>query len=93
MAVFGPSIDVAIALLLGIAFLKYSGYMDALKKEVGYLASGAVFLLLSAVVSAITPSISIPGLQYVELIFIVIAFILVLIGAIAVAIQIFAKLR
>ncbi|MFO7906396.1 MAG: hypothetical protein R6U98_27310, partial [Pirellulaceae bacterium] len=38
-------------------------------KEVGYLASGAVFLLLSAVVSAIMPSINIPGLQYVELIY------------------------
>lgn len=91
--IFSGSVGVGIALLLGIAFLKYSGFMDAIRKEVGYIASGAIFLLLSAVVSTITPAISIPGTQYVELIFVVIAFILVLIGAIAMAIQIFAKLR
>lgn len=93
MVLFGANVDIGIALLLGIAFLKYSGYMDDLRKEVGYIASGAIFLLLSSVVATITVAINFPVIKYVELVFIVIAFILVLIGAISIAIQIFAKLK
>jgi len=90
---FEGSLGVGIGLLLGLAFLKYSGYVDAVKKELGYIASGAVFLLLGAVVSTVAASINIAAISYVELIFVVIAFILVLIGAITMAIQIFSKLR
>jgi len=93
--IFEGTVGVGIALLLGIVFLKYSGFMDDIRKEIGYIAAGAVFLLLSSVVATIgaTPAFTIPGTVYVELIFAVVAFILVLIGAIAMAIQIFAKLR
>ncbi len=90
MELFG---GVGIGLLLGLAFLKYSGYVDAVRKELGYIASGAIFLLLGAVVEEMT----IPGLAsalgWIVLIFQVIAFILVLIGAITMAVQIFSKLK
>lgn len=97
MAVFGleGSLGVGIGLLVGLALLKYSGYVDLIKKELSYLASGAVFLLLGSVVgtvSGVIPQISV-AVDYLVLIFIVIAFLLVLIGAITMAIQIFSKLK
>jgi len=92
---FEGSLGVGIGLLLGLAFLKYSGYVDAVKKELGYIASGAVFLLLGSVLNATSDALPAIGIAvaYIELIFIVIAFILVLIGAITMAIQIFSKLK
>ena len=93
---FEEAIGTAVGILLGLALLKYSGYVDAAKKELGYLASGAVFMLVASVVNSATVAETIQlgnVLNWISLIFIVIAFILVLIGAITMAIQIFSKLR
>jgi len=88
------TLGVGIGILLGLAFLKYSGYVDLIKKELSYIASGAVFLLLAAVVNTVNLGATMAvAIGYIELIFIVIAFILVLIGAITMAIQIFSKIR
>jgi hypothetical protein len=95
MALFEGTLGVGIGLLVGLALLKYSGYVEATKKELGYIASGAVFLLLAATLVPMAqtiPSIEI-AITWINVIFMVIAFILVLIGAIAMAIQIFSKLR
>ncbi len=85
----------AVGILLGLALLKYSGYVDAVKKELGYIASGAIFMLLAAVVESTSSSLAQLDtiIGYISLIFVVIAFILVLIGAITMAIQIFSKLK
>jgi hypothetical protein len=95
MALFEGTLGVGIGLLVGLALLKYSGYVEATKKELGYLASGAIFLLLAATLVPMAqtiPSVTV-AITWINVIFMVIAFILVLIGAIAMAIQIFSKLR
>jgi len=85
----------AIGIFIGLALLKYGGYVDRLKKELGYVGSGALFLLLVAVLEVI--SVAIPAIQvainWINIIFLVIAFILILIGAIGMAIVIFSKLK
>jgi len=95
MAFWDGTIGLGIGVLVGLALLKYSGYVDALKKEIGYIASGAVFLILASVLEPVglqVPSIA-TAVGWISIIFWVIAFILVLIGAIAMAIQIFSKLK
>jgi len=93
--VWEGAIGVGIGLLVGLALLKYSGYVDMLKKELSYIGSGAVFLLLSAVLGEIGKVVTqiLPAVTWINIIFMVIAFILVLIGAISMAIQIFSKLK
>ncbi|HIH14191.1 MAG TPA: hypothetical protein HA224_02955 [Nanoarchaeota archaeon] len=95
MAFLEGTLGIGVGLLLGLALLKYSGYVDQLKKELGYIASGAVFLLLTAVlttVGTLVPTVT-TAVSWINIIFSVIAFILVLIGAIATALQIFSKLK
>jgi uncharacterized Tic20 family protein len=95
MSFIDGTIGLGIGVLVGLALLKYSGYVDALKKELGYIASGAVFLILASVLEPVgtqVPSIA-TAVGWISIIFWVIAFILVLIGAIAMAIQIFSKLK
>jgi len=95
MVLFSATIEVGIGLLIGIALLRYSGYMEHIKKELGYVASGAVFLLLATVLPTISFALPIAatGIEWLNIIFIVIAFILVLIGAITMAVKIFSKLK
>ncbi len=92
---FEGTLGVGVGLLIGLALLKYSGYGDALKKELGYVASGAVFLLLAAVLPTISAAVGVlaPAIGWVNIIFVVIAFILVLVGAITGAVQIFSKIK
>ena len=95
MAFLEGTIGIGVGVLVGLALLKYSGYVDALKKELGYIASGAVFLILASILEPVgtqVPSIA-TAVGWISIIFWVIAFILVLIGAIAMAIQIFSKLK
>jgi hypothetical protein len=95
MAFWEGTIGLGVGVLVGLALLKYSGYVDALKKELGYIAAGAVFLLLASVLEPVgtqIPSIA-TAVGWIGIIFWVISFILVLIGAIAMAIQIFSKLK
>lgn len=97
MALFGleGTLGVGIGLLLGLALLKYGGYADAVKRELSYIAAGAVFLLLSSVTG--TGLEGVPGFEqaitYINIIFVVVAFLLTLIGAVLMAVQIFAKIR
>lgn len=95
MAFWDGTLGVGVGLLVGLALLKYSGYVDQLKKELGYFASGAMFLLLTAVlaeVGAAVPTVA-TAVSWINIVFSVIAFILVLIGAIATALQIFSRLK
>ena len=95
MAFWEGTLGIGVGILVGLALLKYSGYVEALKKELGYIASGAVFLILAATLEPIAtaiPSIA-TAVTWIDIIFLVIAFILVLIGAIAMALQIFSKLK
>ncbi|MGB9675152.1 MAG: hypothetical protein ACP5JY_00340 [Candidatus Nanoarchaeia archaeon] len=95
MAFLEGVLGIGIGILVGLALLKYSGYVEALKKELGYIASGAVFLILAATLEPIAtaiPTIA-AAISWINIIFLVIAFILVLIGAISMAIQIFSKLK
>ncbi|MBS3064155.1 MAG: hypothetical protein AABW84_00425 [Nanoarchaeota archaeon] len=95
MAFLEGVIGTGVGILVGLALLKYSGYVDQLKKELGYVGVGAVFLILAATlepVSSAIPSIG-TAVDWITVIFLVIAFILVLIGAIAMAIQVFSKLK
>jgi amino acid transporter len=95
MAFLEGTLGIGVGVLVGLALLKYSGYVEALKKELGYIASGAVFLILAAVLEPVAtgiPSIA-TAVSWINIIFWVIAFILVLIGAISMAIQIFSKLK
>lgn len=95
MAFLEGVLGIGVGILLGLTLLKYSGYVEALKKELGYIASGAVFLILASTLVPIAgaiPSIA-TAVGWINIIFLVIAFILVLIGAIAMAMQIFSKLK
>ena len=89
------SLGTGIGLLLGLALLKYSGYVDAVRKELSYIAAGAMFLLLSSVTG--TGLSGIAGFEqailYINIIFVVVAFLLTLIGALLMAVQIFSKIR
>lgn len=88
------SLGVGISLLIGLALLKYSGYADTVKKELSWIASGAVFLLLSSVVGVATDLGALSTIVgVVQSILLVIAFILVLIGAIFMTVQLIAKIR
>jgi len=97
MALFGleGTLGVGVGLLLGLALLKYSGYAAGVKKELSYIAAGAMFLLLSAVTG--TGLEGVAGFEqavgYINIIFVVVAFLLTLIGAVLMAVQIFAKIR
>ena len=95
MAVLEGTLGIGVGILIGLALLKYSGYVDMLKKELGYVGSGAIFILLVpvlTVVAAAIPAIEV-AVSWINIIFLVIAFILVLIGAIGMAMQIFSKLK
>jgi len=95
MAFWDGTLGVGVGLLVGLAMLKYSGYVDQLKKELGYFASGAIFLLLTAVLAEVgtaVPTVA-TAVSWINIVFSVIAFILVLIGAIATALQIFSRLK
>lgn len=95
MAFWDGTLGVGVGLLVGLALLKYSGYVDQLKKELGYFASGAMFLLLTAVLAEVgtaVPTVA-TAVSWINIVFSVIAFILVLIGAIATALQIFSRLK
>jgi len=95
MAFLEGVIGTGVGILVGLALLKYSGYVDQLKKELGYVAVGSVFLILAATldpVSGAIPSIG-TAVDWITVIFLVIAFILVLIGAIAMAIHVFSRLK
>ena len=88
-------LGVGVGILIGLALLKYTGYGDQLKKELGYVASGAVFLLLAAVlptISAAIPALS-TAIDWINVIFVVIAFLLVLVGAITAVITIMSKIK
>ena len=89
------TLGTGIGLLLGLALLKYSGYVDAVRKELSYIAAGAMFLLLSSVAG--TGFDGIAGFEqailYINIIFVVVAFLLTLIGALLMAVQIFSKIR
>ena len=95
MVLFSPTIEVAIGLLIGIALLKYSGYMKVIQRELGYIASAAIFLLVSSVlpIIATTFASAAKAIYYINMIFVIIAFVLVLIGAITMAVTIFSKLK
>ncbi|MEK9635054.1 MAG: hypothetical protein VW079_00030 [Candidatus Woesearchaeota archaeon] len=97
MALFGMegTLEIGIGLLLGLSLLKYSGYADGVKRELSYIAAGAVFLLLSSVTGTGLEGVAgfEQAIQYINIIFVVIAFLLTLIGAVLMAVQIFAKIR
>mgnify|MGYP003388989660 CR=1 FL=1 len=84
------TLGTGIGLLLGLALLKYSGYVDAVRKELSEM-----FLLLSSVTG--TGLDGIAGFEqailYINIIFVVVAFLLTLIGALLMAVQIFSKIR
>lgn len=92
---FEGTLGVAIGIFLGLALLKYSGYTDQLRKELGYVGAGGVFLLLSSVLITISEGVTsiAQAVSWINIVFMVIAFILVLIGAIAMAVQIFSKIK
>jgi hypothetical protein len=89
------SLGTGIGLLLGLALLKYSGYVAAVRKELSYIAAGAVFLLLAGVAESglIQTEGFTTAISYINLIFVVVAFLLTLIGALLMAVQIFSKIR
>ncbi len=95
MAIWDGTLGIGVGILIGLALLKYSGYVEMLKKELGYVGSGAVFLLLASVLEVV--AVAIPAIAtavtWINIIFMVIAFILVLIGAIGMAMTIFSKLK
>jgi len=95
MAFLEGTLGIGVGVLLGLALLKYAGWVDALRKELGYIAAGAVFLILASTLEPIAAGIPSIGtaVGWVNIIFWVIAFILVLIGAIAMALQIFSKMK
>lgn len=95
MAFLEGTIGTGVGILVGLALLKYSGYVEAMKKELGYIASGAMFLILAATLEPIStgiPSIA-TAVGWINILFWIVAFILVLIGAISMALQIFSKLK
>mgnify|MGYP006432342181 FL=1 len=89
------TLGTGIGLLLGLALLKYSGYVDAVRKELSYIAAGAMFLLLSSVTGTGLDGIAgfDQAILYINIIFVVVAFLLTLIGALLMAVQIFSKIR
>ena len=93
--VFEGAVEVAIGFLVGIALLKYSGYIDHVKKELGYIGSGAMFILLSQVLMVTRASevITTNVVDIIGLFFGVIAFILILVGAITMIIDLVRKIK
>ena len=77
MALLGMegTLGTGIGLLLGLALLKYSGYVSAVRKELSYIAAGAVFLLLAGV--AESGLFGIQGFEtavnYINIIFVVVS--------------------
>ncbi|UCD03860.1 MAG: hypothetical protein JSW73_04950 [Candidatus Woesearchaeota archaeon] len=71
--------------------------MKHISRELGYIASAAPFLLVAAVLPTVTQTFSgsgaVQAIGWINMIFVIIAFILVLIGAITMAITIFSKLK
>lgn len=78
--VFGTGLDIAVVLLLTAVFLKYSGYLKKnLKKPVGFIMAGVMFLLINAVWRVWTGMYA--DIQmWLSYVWQIIAFILVLIG-------------
>ena len=93
--VFEGAVGVAIGFLVGIALLKYSGYVDHIKKELGYIGSGAMFILLAQVLPATGAQelITEELVNMIGLFFGVIAFILILVGAITMIIDLIRKIK
>ena len=93
--VFEGAVGVAIGFLVGIALLKYSGYIDHIKKELGYIGSGAMFILLSSVLDVTRAGeiITQGVVDLIALFFGIIAFILILVGAITMIIDLVRKIK
>jgi hypothetical protein len=86
---------IGLAILLGLAFTKYSGYAASLKKELKYFAAGAVILLAGAAtayaqeVLYMMPEV----FDVTTVILIALAMVLLLIGVITLAIRLFKEMK
>ncbi len=60
MALFGAGLDIGLALLLAVAFIKYVGIKVESSRPQNLLAAGAIFFILAGVIGGATLGFSLP---------------------------------
>jgi len=84
MAFLGGTLDVAIGILIALVLLRYSGHLDErLKKATGLLAGGALFYVIDFAWNTGTFATKISAMAATWLTFVweLVAFILIIVGA------------
>ena len=86
---------IGLAVLLGLAFTKYSGYAASLKQELKYIAVGAVILLTSSA-TAYAEEVLEPLSEVFDIVTItlsVLAVLLLLIGVATASVKLFKEMK
>ena len=84
MAFLGGTLDVAIGILIALVLLRYSGHLENIKKATAIIAGGAMFYLIDAAwgTGNFATKISASAVTWLTFIIELVAFILILVGAI-----------
>lgn len=84
MAFLGGTLDVAIGILIALVLLRYSGHMENVRKSTAMLAGGALFYIIDMAwnTGTFATKISAAAFTWLTFVFELVAFILIVIGAI-----------
>ena len=93
MAIEGTIWGITLGILASLVLLRYSGFLDHAKKALAFIAAGALFYIVDIAWNAGTFAVKISSIASVWLTFIweLIAFILIIVGALWGAAELITK--
>lgn len=83
MAFLEGTLGIAVGIFAGLVLLRYSGHLDAIKKQTAFIAAGAMFYLIDVAwnTGSFAVKISAAAVTWLTFVWELVAFILILIGA------------
>ena len=95
MAIEGTIWGITLGLLLALVLLRYSGFLDHAKKAIAFIAAGVLFYIIDIAWNAGTFAVKIASDAAIWLTFIweLVAFILIIVGALWGAAELITKTR
>ena len=87
------TIGITLGLLVGLVLLRYSGYLDRVKKAAGFIVAGAMFYFINIAWTAGTfaSKVSSSAAGWLTFVWELIAFILIIIGSLWAAAELVTK--
>lgn len=83
MAFLEGTLGIAVGIFAAMVLLRYSGHLDAIRKQTGFIAAGAMFYLIDVAwnTGSFAAKISASAVTWLTFVWELVAFILILIGA------------